>query len=81
MRIENNRLVVADDDAVIAESHLAPLEVPAGGTTRARVGLDVEVHATSLLGGGHLDPRRWDVTLFVDLGDGLEMPVYLRAAP
>lgn len=81
VRIENNRLVVADDDAVIAESHLAPLEVPAGGTTRARVGLDVEVHATSLLGGGHLDPRRWDVTLFVDLGDGLEMPVYLRAAP
>jgi len=79
VRIEHNRLVVAEDDVVIAPSRLAPLEVPAHGTTRTRVGLDVEVRATSLLEGAHLDSRRWDITLYVDLGDGLAMPIYLRA--
>lgn len=78
VRLEDNRLVVSDDDVVIATSRLTPLEVPAHGITRTRVGLDAKVRAASILEGATLDPRAWDLTLYVALDDSLELPVYLR---
>lgn len=78
VRLEDNRLVVSDDDVVIATSRLDPLEVPAHGTTRTRVGLTAKVRAASVLEGATLDPRAWDVTLYVALDEHLELPVYLK---
>lgn len=80
VRIEDNRLVVSDDALVIAESRLSPLDVPAHGKARTRVALDAKVRATSLLEGASINPLRWDVTLYVALGEGLELPIYLRGA-
>lgn len=80
VRIENNRLVVSDDDLVIAESHLLPIDVAANGTTRTRVGLDVELQAAGLLQGARINPLTWDLTLYVALDDDLELPIYLRGA-
>lgn len=80
VRIENNRLVVSDDDIVLAESHLLPIDVAANSTTRTRVGLDLVVRATSLLEGARINPLTWDVTLYVALDDDLEFPIYLRGA-
>jgi len=78
VRIEHNRLVVSDDDIVIAESHLLPFDVPAEGTTRIRVGLDAELRAASILEGARIDPLTWDITLYVALDEDLELPIYLR---
>jgi|GEM_PF-1059206 len=80
VRIENNRLVVSDNDLVIAESHLLPLDVAANDTTRTRVGLDVELQAAGLLKGARINPLAWDITLYVALDDDLEFPIYLRGA-
>jgi len=78
VRLEDNRLVVSDGDVVIATSRLTPLEVPAHGITRTRVGLDAKVRAASILEGASLDPRAWDLTLYVALDGSLELPVYLK---
>lgn len=79
VRIEDNRLVASDDGVVIAESRLSPLIVPARGSTRTRVWLDVRARAKSLLEGISLNPARWDLTLYVALDEGFELPIYLRA--
>jgi hypothetical protein len=81
VRIEKNRLVLADDDVIIAESHLAPFEVPPQATSRAKVGLDLTLDAGSFLKGARLDPTRWDITFYIELDEGLEFPIYLRAGP
>src|SRR5690606_18486672 len=80
VRIEDNRLVVSDDALVIAESRLSPLDVPAHGKARTRVALDAKVRATSILEGASINPLRWDVTLYVAIDEGLELPIYLRSA-
>ncbi|MCC6624247.1 MAG: hypothetical protein IT385_23550 [Deltaproteobacteria bacterium] len=77
--IEDNRLVAEDDGVVVAESRISPLSVPAGGSTKTRVGLDVVLKATSILGGGaSINPLAWDLVLYVEISDGFEFPIYLR---
>jgi LEA14-like dessication related protein len=80
IRIEDNRLVVSDDDVVIAETRLSPLLVEARSVKRTRVGLDAKVRATSVLEGIELNPTRWDITLYIELEEGFELPIYLRGA-
>ena len=79
VRIEDNRLTASDGGIVIAESRLLPLEVPANGTNKARVGLDIELRASAIVKGASINPLAWDITLYVALGDGFEFPIYLRA--
>lgn len=79
VRIENNRLVAEDDGKVVAEGRLAPFEVPAGGKSRNRVGMNVKVRAGALLEGASLNPAAWGLVLYIQLTDDLEFPIPLAA--
>lgn len=79
VRIEKNRLVVEDEGLVLAEGRLAPFEVPARGQSKNRVGLDVTLKAGALLEGASVNPAKWGVTLWLELGDGFEFPIPLVA--
>ncbi len=79
VRIENNRVVAEDSGVVVAEGRLLPFDVPANGRSSTRVGMNVKVRAASLLEGASLNPAKWGLVLYVEIGDGFEFPIPLLA--
>ena len=78
VRIEDNRVEIADGDGlVLARGRLTPFEAPAGATVRFRLGLEARLDAKSVLAGASLNPARWRVTLFLELDEGFEFPIFL----
>lgn len=79
--IEDNRLEIRHDGRLVAQSSLSPMAVPAGAHRRQAVDTRLRLRAATLLEGRELLEDRWSVTLFVEVAPGMELPVYLRAAP
>jgi hypothetical protein len=79
--IEKNRLVLSDGTRDLAEGHLSPMRIPAGERRRQHLALQMDVEVTSLVASlVHFDIRDLRITLFLEIGDGLEYPIYLRGA-
>ncbi len=82
VEIEDNRLELSDSDGlVLARGALTPLTVAAGERVTPHVALTARLEATSLLRGASLDPRRWRITLYLQVAEDFELPVYLKRAP
>jgi uncharacterized protein involved in cysteine biosynthesis len=76
--LDRNRLEVRHDDTLVAESRLDPMAVPAGEERVQQVRLTIETHPKALLKGRELLADRWSVTLFVEVMEGFDFPIYLR---
>jgi hypothetical protein len=76
--IEDNRLVVKHGETPVAESRLAPLAVPAQDKRVQRLKLSIEARPSVLLKGRKLLQDAWDVTLYLRVAEGLELPIYLK---
>jgi len=76
--IEDNRLEVKHGESLVATSRLAPLAVPAKERRVQRLQLSVEARPSVLLKGRKLLQDAWDVTLYLRVAEGLELPIYLK---
>ncbi len=79
--LEKNRLVLSDGTRDLAEGHLSPMRIPAGEMRRQHLALQMDVEVTSLLASiAHWDLGDLRITLFIEIAEGLEYPIYLRGA-
>lgn len=79
--IEKNRLEVRHGDAVVALAGLTPMRVAAGAKVRQHVELPIRVSGAALRRGrALLEWRRYAVTLFLEVSEGFDFPVYLVKA-
>jgi hypothetical protein len=78
VEIEHNRLEARHDGTLVARTSLTPLAVPAHQKRTPHVEIPISID-TSLLSRGRalLDKRRWSATLFLQIADDFELPVYL----
>lgn len=76
--IEDNRLEVKHGQTPVAVSRLAPLAVPAKARRVQRLQLSIEARPSVLLKGRKLLQDAWDVTLYLRVAEGLELPIYLK---
>jgi hypothetical protein len=77
VEIENNRIEVRHDKSLIATSHLSPTKIEAGTTIKQRVDFTIEIEAASLLKIHRLLDTNWQITLFLEVAEGFDFPVYL----
>jgi hypothetical protein len=78
--IEKNRLEVTHDHTVVVETKLSPVEVAAGQTVQETIELDGALDATLVRRGRDLlDASAWRITLYLEVMEGFEFPVYLLA--
>jgi hypothetical protein len=78
LELEKSRLEVRHEKALVAMSKLAPLRVPSKQTAKQRIDLKVQLAPTVLRKGRKLLEDHWSVTLFVQVTEHLEFPIYLR---
>jgi hypothetical protein len=76
--LDKNRLEVRHDETLVATSRLDPMAVPAGEERVQQVRLSIETHPKALLKGRKLLADRWSVTLFVEVMEGVDFPIYLK---
>lgn len=76
--LEDTRLEVRHEEALVATSHLDPLLVPAGATAAQTLRFRLNLRAGALLKGRELLEDRYALTLFVLAAPGVEVPIYLR---
>ena len=77
--LEDNRLEVRHEGELVATTSLAPFVVPAGSTRVQQLGVDLELNLEALSQGlGLLSTKDWELTLFVEVADGIEFPVYIH---
>lgn len=78
VQLERNRLVLEHEGTVVATTRLSPLAVPAGQRVEERVGLTLALDPAAVRKGrALLSAAGWRVTLWLEVADGLEFPVYL----
>ncbi len=78
VRLEENRLEIKHEGTPVATARLSRLDIAPGASVADEVRLTVSF-AAGALGEGLkvLDPRRWTVTLYLEIAPGLEFPFYL----
>lgn len=76
--LESSRLELRHENALVTTSRIAPLSVAAKGRQRQRVKLALSVSPLVLRKWKTLLDDRWSLTLYVQLTDSLELPIYLR---
>jgi len=76
--IEKNRLEVTHEETLVATSKLAPLAIPSGKKRRQKLDLQLALSASALRKGRALLKDRWSITLYLQVADKFEFPIYLR---
>jgi len=76
--IDRNRLEVRHEQSLVATSRLSPMRIPAGQQQVQDVRLMVETQPSVLLKGRRLLQDRWSLTLYVEVVDGFDFPIYLK---
>jgi hypothetical protein len=78
VEIEENRLEARHRGVLVASSRLSPVRIGPGQKLDTRVRLPLEVTPSALTAGTALLERKdWALTLFVEVGPGFELPIYL----
>ena len=75
--IEKNRIDVEHGQELVASSRITPFRVPAGAVGETPVAFRLSVDPSFVLKGRDLFRSGWRITLYVDVGRGFELPVYL----
>jgi hypothetical protein len=75
--VERNRLEIRHKDELVSETRLSPFEVRAGRTIRQRIELSLRVRPSFVLHGLSLFKGGWSVVLYLDVGAGFDLPIYL----
>ena len=77
--LEENRLEVRHEGELVATTSLVPFVVPAGSTRVQQLGVDLDLNLEALGQGlGLLSTKEWELTLFVEVAEGIEFPVYIH---
>lgn len=76
--IEKNRLEVKHQESLVAQTALAPMKVSAKSTAIQRLNLKIKLHTKVILKGRALLKDKWTITLYLELSDGFEFPIYLK---
>ena len=77
--LEENRVEIRHEEDLVATTRLEPFRVPAGEQIVQTIGVDLDLDLrVALKAGSLLDEEKWTVTLFVELGENLDFPIYLR---
>jgi hypothetical protein len=79
--VEQNRIEVRHEGALMAVASLSPLSVAAGQSHTQRLEVPFRLHPSAAIQKGRrlLDARAWTATLFLEVVPGFEFPVYLLA--
>lgn len=78
VEIERNRVEVVHGDTVLATTALPMASVPSGDTVELTVRFPLRVKPSMLRRGRELlDPDAYRITLYLEVADGFELPVYL----
>lgn len=78
VEIEKNRLEITHDGQLIATTALAPIAIAHKSTERQRVNLSVELSMSLIKQGRDLfTSGGWEMTLYIQVTENLELPVYL----
>jgi len=76
--IEDNRLDVTHEGDKVAETRLSPMTVPAGESVTQTIEFDLSVSPAALRKGRELLSReRWKMTLYFQVAERFEFPVFL----
>ncbi|WP_428261728.1 LEA type 2 family protein [Haliangium sp.] len=76
--IEDSELEVAHQGRVVARTRLARVAVPAHQTRAQEVDLELRVDPGAVaFDSALIDPKRWQITLYLDVAPYLRIPVYL----
>ncbi len=76
--IEHSRLEVQNNEKPFGTVHLDRIEVPAGQTKRQNIKLRIMITLSRLLEYKELLHKPWEFTLWVEVDEGFEFPVYFR---
>lgn len=78
VRLEDNHIDIAHAGDLIGEATISPMTVPAGETITKRVGFEVSLSPLELRKGTELFAGdAWTITLYIEVADGFEFPIYL----
>ena len=77
--LERNRLEVRHKETLVATSRLSPFTVKAGEKRRERLDFTVRLNPRALLKGRTLFSNEWRITLFLEIAEDFEFPIYLLA--
>ncbi len=76
--IEHSRLEVQNNEKPFGTVFLDRIEVPAGQTRRQNINLRIKITLARLLEYKDLLHKPWEFTLWVEVNDSFEFPVYFR---
>jgi len=78
VEIETNRLEVRQQGQLVAQTQLPELAVPAGATRTVHVTLPLSIAPSQVLRIRELlTTQGWTMTLYLEVADGFEFPIYL----
>ena len=77
--LEENRLELRHQEILVATTSLAPIRVPGGEERIQNLGVDLDLDL-GVVGRGRtlFDLDHWSLTLFVELREGMEFPIYIH---
>ena len=76
--VEDNHLDITHEGTPVAVTKLSPMTIPSGHTVTQRIEFDLAVSPSTLAKGRELLQREsWKITLFVQVADRFEFPIFL----
>lgn len=75
--VEDNRIDIEHGRELVGSTRITPFRVPAGAIGETPIGFRVSVDPSFVLKGRELFKSGWRITLYVNVGRGFELPVYL----
>ncbi len=78
VELEDNRVEVRHRGDKVAQLSLTPVRIPAGQEVKQRMAFPIEVSPAVIAKGRDLiDPKGWEITMYLEVAQGFEFPVYL----